>query len=330
MRIRLICFVSFFALTLFLAITFAVEAKAENSLAKEEEIDRVVAAIDGEPLTMRDLLSFISENGGKVNSSDSSLDKFKELHSYLGQMISRKLLELEALNRGVSVSDNEVKAYVDEVIRKNGVSAEEFEAMLGQEGMSLKMYRQQVKGEILKTRIVQSLVHSSVSISDEDIERYVNENKELLPQEGQIHLYQILLEVPNGATEAQLSLFKDRLEELRDKLVDVDMWPTVQGVSFSDVGYVKENELIEELRLAVKDLPTNKVSDVVFTNNGMYLLMVLARGGDDWKLNKKFTESIREELYRAKSQERMKKFITEELTGKYHVEMLLTESGMHS
>jgi hypothetical protein len=174
---------------------------------------------------------------------------------------------------------------------------------------------------------MQSLVKSSINISDEDIKRYISENPDLLPEEGQVHLYQIMVELTQGAGEEGLEAFRSSLEALRPQLSDPSAWANVEGARFTDIGYVQASQLRQEMQSALEGLPVKEVSPVVVTNDAMYLLMILARGGSDWEQDSSFKESLRREIYEAKVRERMQKFVTDELPSKYHVEMLLNEPG---
>ena len=97
--------------------------------------------IDGEPYTLSNLGTYAKTKMGrefpsgdlkKINDSDREV---------LEQFITEKLLEAEAREAGIKVTDQDVTQYIDEIKKRNRLSDEELKAALSREGQTLESYR---------------------------------------------------------------------------------------------------------------------------------------------------------------------------------------------
>ena len=94
-----------------------------------------------------------------------------------------RLLQREAQEAGISVSDEETQAYLDEIKRQNNVDDEGFEELLEKQGFTLDEYLTQVRRDIVRTRILSMRVRKMINIVPEDVERFLEDHPELRPPE---------------------------------------------------------------------------------------------------------------------------------------------------
>lgn len=284
-----------------------------------ELVDRIVASIDGEPITVADLSQYIDLREVQVPNTDSA----SALKERIDGFIAQALVEREAKSSGVDVSEQEITAYIDEIKRQNGVDDKAFVEMLGTRKLSLESYKKHVRSEILRSRVVGARVRAKISVSDGDIERYVAEHPELAPAQDSVHLQQIFIA---KSQELSLDLGASNPTSIVDvaaKVKDGVEFSEAYGPGYSDLGYVKVEDLRSEIQQAARELEPGEVSDVIEGEKGVYLVKVVARNEDEKvELPETLKESIRNELFQARLKDEITKYLNEELPKKYNVELV--------
>ena len=84
-----------------------------------ETINRIVATIDGEPITAYELKQFAERTirGRQVNSSDQAM--------LLDALITEKLVSKEVSDKGVVVRDDDIDHYIDSIKERNKIDDEQ-------------------------------------------------------------------------------------------------------------------------------------------------------------------------------------------------------------
>ncbi len=288
--------------------------------ASDNVIERVVASIDGEPISSGDLRRYMSAQGQtpppQIESGDPVLKKV------LRDMVISRLLEKEAEKSGISVGEDEIDAYVAEIKKQNQVDEAGLSQLLQSRGLTIEEYKKQVVNDVLRSRVVSMKVRSKVNVMEEEIDRYLGAKpadvEEKNDPEG-TKLQQIFLERTEGSDSVELTA---KLNAMRAEIEAGKSMADVGGEAYQSLGHVKTEELLPELKEAAEDLSADEVSEVIETSGGYFLLML---GGEE---SVKVTESdvrkkVRDELFQTKLREEMDRFLNTELPKKYDVEMKL-------
>jgi peptidyl-prolyl cis-trans isomerase SurA len=118
----------------------------------------------------------------------------------LEQFITEKLLDAEARESGIRITDQEVTQYIDEIKKRNQLSDDDLKTALSREGQTIESYRASVKSELEKGEILARQVKSKVNITNDDVERYYKLNANKFRSEDRVRLRHILLALPQSAT----------------------------------------------------------------------------------------------------------------------------------
>lgn len=283
-------------------------------------LDMVLASVDGEPLTMSDLREYISSRGEVV--PQDLLDGSPEVRKYLRDMIVDQLVAREAESANISVSEDEVAAYIEEISRQNNVDADGFTDLLRSRGISLESYKKQVRSDIVRTRIVGARVRPKINILDEDIKAYLAEHPDLQPKSGEVHVEQILLRYPEGADEEAVAQVKERADELRSQADDGKELSALAKDDYTDLGFVTPSDLRPVLADAITDLKPPETALAIEPGTGVYVLKLAAVHGND-EVDEDVKQQIRKQLFEERIKGAVEKFFNDELPKKYHVELKL-------
>lgn len=135
---------------------------------KAETLDRIVAIVGDTPITLTNLRKFLKL---KNNTEIIKLSK-KEQEKALEMLIEKELIEQKAKKLGIGVSDKEVEEEIDNVKKMNNITTEVLELALQNEGMTLSEYREIVKFQILKAKVVNREVRPYVIVNDDLLFNY--------------------------------------------------------------------------------------------------------------------------------------------------------------
>ena len=105
-----------------------------------EVVDRIVATIDGEPITTFELRRYAEERGA---------DHLEE-RKLLDGLVTDRLLDREVATLGIAARDEEIDRYIEQIKQRNGMDADRFRDALAAQGLTVASYRGRVKAEIEK------------------------------------------------------------------------------------------------------------------------------------------------------------------------------------
>ncbi|MDR2338390.1 MAG: SurA N-terminal domain-containing protein [Deltaproteobacteria bacterium] len=288
-------------------------------------INKVIASIEGEPLTYDDLRNYLKAIG-KQDVDIQSMSK-QDLNTAIQDMMSLHLIEKEAETLHLTVSNAEIEAYIKEVMTLNSTTEKQFIELLKSRDLTLPAYKEQVRRDIYKNKIIMSVVRNSVHISEEDIDRYMDENPNLIPVKGQVVVeelyYRFLPDMSD--TEKEIAVQKIRiLQEKAKSLSQTDDFSLKQidQDHYVDLGYLTPSELKEELQIEVNKLATGEVSDLIQTSDGLYILHLVLKS-DEPRQEVALRKQIRDKIFSTKYQDRVEQYFNEDLPKKYFIEMKL-------
>jgi parvulin-like peptidyl-prolyl isomerase len=136
-------------------------------------IDSIVATIDDTPITLSELGKRLIKPR-KLTPQELSNDQ--EVSQTLEALILERILEAEASQKRITVEDSESDDYINQVAAKNSLSRADFESALVKEGRDITSYKRQVRLEIIKTKLAQTITKGGVSVTDKEIDQYLSKS----------------------------------------------------------------------------------------------------------------------------------------------------------
>src|SRR5215510_989451 len=144
--------------------------------AEAEVIDRIVATVDDEPITLYELRSFSKEpgqralfmpQGGAAGMSDRDI---------LEVLIMNKLVGKEVEAQGIKAKDSDIDSYIERIKEQSKIDDEQFQTALKTQGLSMEEYRKQLSQEIERALLINREIGAHVNVTPEDVARYYKEH----------------------------------------------------------------------------------------------------------------------------------------------------------
>jgi peptidyl-prolyl cis-trans isomerase SurA len=286
--------------------------------ARAEVANRIVATIDGEPITAHELRQWEKERDD-LGGADP-----------LDALITQKLLEKEIKAQGISARDEDVDRYMNEVQGRSGLDDAGFAKALADRGMTLEGYRAKVKGEIERAQLVNKEIRQRVNVSSAEIKRYYDAHLNDYATSEKVKVRAIFLRVDDPTDADAVARTRARAEELRDAARKGKSFKELakehsegpgaeQGGELGTFGRGEMEGRLEEVAFALK---AGGVSDPVESGGAIVLIFVEERIGGSHRPLDEVSPEIREALYNEALQQRFQDWLSRDLRERHHVEVL--------
>jgi peptidyl-prolyl cis-trans isomerase SurA len=263
-------------------------ALAQQAPARPVEVDRVVAVVNDEAVTLHELRSRLAAVERQLRGQGTPLpprDVFEQ--QLLERMIIDRVQVQFAKETGLRIADGEVDAALRRIAEANRLSLADFRAALERDGISWAKFREEIRDEITIARLREREVDSRIVISDGEIDNFLSSAEASGGEAQTVHLAHIIVRVPEQATQQQLARIRARAEQALQQIRAGEDFAKVAAV-YSDapdaltggnMGPRPADRLPSLYAEAVKDLKPGEASAILRSPAGFHVVKLLARQG---------------------------------------------------
>jgi len=293
---------------------------AAQTVALDPTVNPKVMVVNGDPIyafeisiVLRDVLDRAgTPTGGKP--SQEALDVATQ------RVIEQKLLAQEARRFGLKADEDTVQQQVASAARQAG-SRQALERSLSAAGTTItqleSFYREMLLGQVFIAR----QIRPTVSVSDDEIQEFIEANPKISEIEEQVRARHILITVPQDADLETDRRALERAEEARRRALAGEDFAALarelsEGPSASaggDLGFFTRDRMLPNFAEAAFELEVGEISPVVRTSFGYHVIQVVDRR----EAGSLGDEEVRERARRAVANRKIAKVVGELLRGLY-------------
>ncbi|MFT4702671.1 MAG: peptidyl-prolyl cis-trans isomerase SurA [Bradymonadia bacterium] len=252
--------------------------------ANAEIIDRVVARVNEAIITQSDLVRlmpiYVQVLGIDPARFDSETGRNDVANELLEFLVTNRLLMDASRERDLVVSDSEVDAYVDSQRESMGLTTQQFRQELSSQGIDVDDFRDFVRGNVTRQRMVQVDLGSSLQVTDEEIDAAMAAQYPEGLTEQVISTSHILVSLPLTAGAEEEEAARVRIEEISAALGAGGTFETLASETNPDgsrarggrLGSFSVDELDQEFVRAALALEVGDVSAPVRTQFGYHII----------------------------------------------------------
>ncbi len=276
-------------------------------------VDRSVAIVNEDTIT----LSEVNELGKTFFQKISEETPANQLADVLQQarktvidkLIDKKLLLQQAKKLNIRVSDEDVENALKNLLANNKSTMEQFRKEIGTMGMSEKQYREDLRDQILSSKLINYEIRSKVVITEDKIKDYYDNtlSSEKMGGNGEYYILQIGFtweSKDRDGTKTTQAGARAKAEKVRNLALKGDDFKTLarqysdlpSAADGGDLGAFQKHEMAAYIRDAVANLKTGEISQIVETEKGYQFFKVLPNHGDGKTITKAPYESVKEEI----------------------------------
>ena len=195
-------------LALLALLGVAAGAAAAQARSGPRNGDYIVAIINQELVTAGEVDQRVErarQNAARSGAAGRlpAADELRRL--VLESLIDERVIVTHARDSGIRIDDPEVDRAVQSVAAQNQIGVDQLRERLRAEGTDYARFRANLRDQMMIERVREREVYQRIRISDEDIERVINEQRQASQRESELNLAQILITVPEGADEATVA-----------------------------------------------------------------------------------------------------------------------------
>jgi peptidyl-prolyl cis-trans isomerase SurA len=287
--------------------------------AADKPLNAVVASVNGRAITLQDLQKkgrLAAQPSLKDVSSDEKLSKLVD------QLVFENILEDEAKERQISISDRDIERYISEIASQNNMDLDSFKIALKEEKISYTDYRNQVRGELLKSKIANSMFREGTAVSDDEINKYLDEHPEFAQGGDKVKLRQLVIN-KEGKTPEELESITEKIESA---INDGDDFEDIVK-EFSDssdkaegglIGVLAITDLSVKIQEAIKSLDSEETSDKVDSDTMVHFFHVDERISGSSKTT--VSDDVKKMLENQKMKEKLTQYFSTDIYKKHSVQ----------
>jgi peptidyl-prolyl cis-trans isomerase SurA len=258
-----------------------------NATKGAEIVDRIVAVVNDEVITLIELNNTLKPYMEKIQSLGYSQDKEQELlfkvrKDMLDRLINQKIEDQEIKRSKVEISEEQVDKTIERVKETNYLTDEQLRAALAKDGLTIEEYRSKIKDQILREKLVALKVKSKIVITKEDIKAYYEKHIKEYGGKQKYHLRNIIMKVPLFLGSEKKLEIKAKMDEVLEKLKAGESFKALaakysESPTASDGGDLGEFEfdsLSPQLQKAIEKIKPGEFTSVLDTDQGYQIFFI--------------------------------------------------------
>ena len=254
----------------FLVLAAGCGEKSKNSKAMDGDV--VVAKVNQKIIILEAFEGklHLEEKKFRLEGKDSlKPDTFLWLkNQVLNQLIQDSLLMQEARIKNIEVTEEEFNKALNDF--RSGYQEDQFQRTLEIEEINEAEWKARLKNNLVINKLIRKVVHSRISVSDEDLRKYFDTHLEDFDKAEQIRALQIMVD-----TEAQA---QDILRKLKNdpglfSYLARKFSQGLEAVKGGDLGFLDVSQMPEEFE-EIFQLEVNELSEVIQTPYGYHIFQV--------------------------------------------------------
>jgi peptidyl-prolyl cis-trans isomerase SurA len=278
---------------LMLLIVVASLLSGRPARAEVVPLNHIVAVVNDEVITRQELTKRYLETEKALARQNTPLPPRNVIEKQLlERMITELALQQHARSTGVRVDPAQVERAIQRIAEQNKMDVPSLQAALEKQGQSLDSMRATIRNEILIARARERDVDNRVTVSDAEIEGYL-QTRAQQGAETEYNFSHILIAVPENASPEQIQARRAKADDVRAQLEkgadfaqlsasSSDAPNALQGGAFGWRASGKMPALFVE---ALKPLQPGQISPVLKSSNGFHILKLNDKRGLDATLN---------------------------------------------
>lgn len=274
-------------LVLALALSCVMLALPAGAASRAVGIDRIVAVVNSEVITAQELKLRIDQAVRQLKRQGVELPPAEVLER---QMLERLIVERAQLQlareTSLGVDEATLERAIARIAENNKLGLDQLRATLEKDGVSWSSFRDQIRTEILLTRLREREVDNKVVVTDAEVDNFLASNPDAFSNEEYL-VSHILLGAPERATPEQIERLRARAEAVMARLRSGEDFARVaaatsdapDAVSGGSLGWRKLDRVPALFADAARKLKPGEISPPLRSAAGVHIVKLVDRRG---------------------------------------------------
>lgn len=303
-------------------------ARIDTKIAEPKQVakaaaDGVAVTVNGQDITENEVEAEINKMAPRIPRGYLEKNEEQLRQQTLERMITMRLLDERIKAVKIVVTEEEVLGQIKEIASQQGLSLDDFKAMLQTQGMNFDEWKQQMQFErrIQFQKLFDAELADQLNITEDDAKSYYSANTKQFDMPEQVRASHILIKPdtadpnadPSEAKAKALAKAQDLLKQIKEGADFAELAKATGGYASApkggDLGFFNRGFMEQPFEKAAFALKANEVSDVVETQFGYHIIMVTERKEAGVKTFEQAKDEIIKRLKQQKQGELVAKYI---------------------
>ena len=263
-------------------------AQAQSQL-KARSVDYIVAVVNSEPITNNEVQNLKLRLEKELPPGAATPNAQVLTQQALDQLINEKAQLQQARDNGIRIDDSEVEQAELNIARQNQVSKEELYKRIASDGLSVSAFREQLRNQLMISRLREREVDNRARISDTDVAQYIQSQQAGKPMAStpiDINLAMILIGVPENSSDQETAELMIKAQQISQRAKRGESFTALaqafsqaldKGTNGGEMGLRPADRYPTLFVESTQSLNKGEVSDPVRSGAGFHILKVLEK-----------------------------------------------------
>lgn len=280
-----------------------------NGVLWADICNRIVAFVNNDIITSYELENKMQK------FIKTTLDEFKEKdpqgysdarRQILNMLIDEKIAQERIKELGINISAKEIDQAIERLKEDNHWTHEDLLLQLKEQRLSYPEYKEGMKTELERIRLINHEVKSKIIVRDEDIGEYYKRHQDEFSSPSRVRLSAIFIKAAPDSGGGAAKSARESAEEIISRLKAGEDFSELartlsQGPGASnggDLGFFNVSQLDNELQEVVTEIPEGGISEPIPRSGGLQIIKITQKEKGGMRNLQEVRDAIFNRLYK--------------------------------
>lgn len=251
------------------------------STADATMVSRIAAVVNKDIITTYQLDQKLQEQLAKRDKQPSPAQLGALRQELLSRMIEETLVQQRIRDLNLTVTEEEIETALLDVQKKNQLTREELKEAVIVQGMEFEAYRENLRQQILRYKLIGQEVRSQVDVPESEIVDYYRAHLDEYRLEPEISLSAITFPVSDKASKQEREKIRTVVREVLERLQQGEPFQDVAfdynstyGATSAELGAFDYADLTPAFLKAIEGVDEGEITEPVEVPGAIHLLKI--------------------------------------------------------
>ncbi len=261
--------------------------------AAVQTLDKIVAIVDNDVVMQSQLDQRVHEVQQTIAKRGGAVPPASVLDQQVLERLIVENLQLQIGERsGIRITDEELNQAIGTIAQRNSMSLEQFRAALAHDGLSFDDAREQVRREMIISRVRQRRVAERIQVSEQEVKNFLASDLGKVQLSEEYRLANILIPTPESANSSAIQAAARQAGEIYQQLrqgADFAQLAIARSASETaleggEMGWRKAAQLPPPFDQMLNRMAVGEITEPVRTPGGFIILKLQEKRGGQTQL----------------------------------------------
>ena len=187
--------------------------------AAVQPLDKVVAIVDNDVIMQSQLDQRVKEVQQTIAKRGQDVPPASVLDQQVLERLIVENLQLQIGERsGIRITDEELNQAIGTIAQRNNMTVDQFRQALAHDGLSYEDAREQVRREMIISRVRQRRVAERIQVTDQEVKNFLKSPMGAMQQSDEYRLANILIPTPDRASSEDIQAAGKKAVDIYNQL----------------------------------------------------------------------------------------------------------------